>query len=347
MKNINAALLSFGMSGHVFHAPFIHLHPGFTLLGAWERTTKKIQEFYPEVKSYESKEAVLDDPNVDLVVVNTPTYTHYEYTKKVLEAGKHAVVEKAFTTTTQEAEELRDLAKSKGLKLCVFQNRRWDSDFKTVKEVIQNGMIGEVVEATIGFLRYNPNLSPKTHKEKPSPGAGIMKDLGPHVIDQALDLFGMPKSVFADIAITRKDSEVDDYFDILLKYDAFRVHIKGGYFFREMGPSYILHGTKGSFLKSRGDVQEDQLKLNKKPDDDDYGIEPVVEEGLLHTEIEGKVIRKNIPTHTGNYKDYYEGVYQAIANGEPEPVTAQDGVNVMKIIDAAFESAEHKKVISF
>lgn len=346
MKTINAALLSYGMSGHVFHAPFIHLHPGFALLGAWERSTRKIQQHYPEVQSYASMEAILEDQQVDLVVVNTPTLTHYDYAKKALQAGKHVVVEKAFTSTTDEAIELKNIADKMGLKLAVFQNRRWDSDFSTVKQVIEQGLIGDVVEANFGFLRYAPQLSPKAHKEKPSGGAGILKDLGPHVIDQALLLFGMPQSVFADIAITRPHSEVDDYFDLLLGYEGFRVHLKGGYFFREPGASYVVHGSRGSFRKSRGDVQEEQLKAGMKPDDPQYGIEPESEEGLLHTVLDGKTIRKNIHTLPGDYKAYYEAVYQSIANHRPEPVSAQDGVNVMQIIDAAFASAKQGRRIS-
>ncbi|MEP0365392.1 MAG: Gfo/Idh/MocA family oxidoreductase [Cyclobacteriaceae bacterium] len=340
MKNINAALLSFGMSGQVFHAPFLDLHPGFTLLGSWERSTKRIANDYPGTKSYDSIEAVLSDPAVDLVVVNTPTYTHFEYAKKALKAGKHCVVEKAFTSTMAEAVELNQLAGSKNLKLSVFQNRRWDSDFLTVKEVVQKGLIGDVVEATFAFARYNPNLSPKTHKEKPSGGAGIVKDLGAHVLDQALHLFGMPKAVYANLAITREQSQVEDYFDILLLYDKMSVHAKGGYFFREPVPSYVVHGTKGSFLKSRGDVQEDQLKAGMKPRANEYGVEPRKEEGLLHTEIEGKVIKEKVRTHTGDFMKYYEGLYESIVEDKTEPVTSDDGINTMKVIDAAFESAE-------
>ena len=338
MKTISAALLSYGMSGQVFHAPFIHLHPGFTLLGSWERSAKKIQQHYPEVTSYASLEAVLSDERVDMVVVNTPNHTHYIYAKKVLEAGKHAVVEKAFTATTDQAIELKNIADKKGLKLFVCQNRRWDSDFGIVRRVIEQGLIGDVVEANFGFLRYAPELSPKAHKETPSEGAGILKDLGPHLIDQALFLFGMPLSVFADIAITRPHSEVDDYFDLSLIYQRFRVHLKGGYFFREPGPSYVIHGTRGTFTKSRGDVQEDQLKSGMQPDHPDYGREPDSEEGFLHTELDGKIIREHVRTPAGDYKIFYEGIYQAIVNDQAPPVSAQDGVRIMKIIEAAIDS---------
>lgn len=344
MKKIKTALLSYGMSGKVFHAPFIALHSGFELVGSWERNKKLIQEDYPNVKSYSTFEALLDDA-VDLVIVNTPTETHYEYTKKVLMAGKHAIVEKAFTTTVAEAQELKALAEEKGLKLAVFQNRRWDSDFKTVQKIISDGLLGKIVEAEFHFDRYNPNLSPKQHKETANSGAGILKDLGPHLIDQALCLFGLPQSVFADIRITRAHSLVDDYIDILLYYPDFRVRLKSGYFVREAIPSFIVHGKKGSFLKARGDVQEDDLKLGKKPNLDSWGKEAKSKEGILHTEINDDVLKENVPTLQGNYYDFFDGVYNSISNNTSEPVTAQDGVHVMRVIEAAIQSSEQRKAI--
>ncbi|WP_281336726.1 Gfo/Idh/MocA family oxidoreductase [Flavobacterium eburneipallidum] len=346
MKKINTALLSYGMSGKVFHAPFIALHPGFELLGSWERSKKLIQEDYPEVKSYETLESVLEDKSIDLVIVNTPNSTHFEYTKKVLLAGKHALVEKAFTTTVAEAQELNALAKEKGLKLTVFQNRRWDSDFKTVKKIFDEGVLGEIVEAEFHFDRYNPILSPKAHKEIASAGSGVLKDLGPHIIDQALSLFGLPNAVFADIRITREHSIVDDYLDILLYYSDFRVRLKAGFFVREPNPSYVIHGKKGSFLKSRGDVQEDELKLGKKPNLTTWGFEQEGYEGLLHTEVDGKIIREKVPTLRGNYYHFFDGLYQAIANHAPEPVTAQDGVHTLQIIEAAIQSNKQGKIIN-
>jgi len=345
MQKIKTALLSYGLSGKVFHAPFLELHPGFELLGSWERTKKLIQEDYPEVISYPSLEAILVDPSVDLVVVNTPIDSHFEYTKKVLLAGKHALVEKAFTATLAEAQELEALAKEKELKLIVFQNRRWDSDFKTVKKVVDDKLLGEIVEAEFHFDRYNPILSPKVHKETVNSGSGIMKDLGPHIIDQTLFLFGLPNAVFADIRSIRAHSVIDDYFDILLYYPDLRVRLKAGFFVREPYPSYVIHGKKGSFLKYRGDVQEDEMKLGKKPNLTTWGTEKEGNEGLLHTEIDGKIIKEKVPTLQGNYYDFFDGVHQAIANNKPEPVTAQDGVNVMQIIEAAYLSHKLKKII--
>lgn len=346
MQKIKTALLSYGMSGKVFHAPFVTLHPGFELIGSWERSKKLIQEDYPGVKSYPTLESVLEDESIEFVIVNTPTVTHFEFAKNVLLAGKHALVEKAFTTTVAEAEELNALAKETGLKLIVFQNRRWDSDFKTVQKIVSEGSLGEIVEAEFHFDRYNPILSPKIHKETVNSGAGTLKDLGPHIIDQALCLFGMPNAIFADIRITREHSVVDDYFDILLFYPDFRVRLKAGFFVREPNPSYVVHGKTGSFLKSRGDVQEDELKLGKKPNLTDWGTEKAGNEGLLHTEKDGKIIREKVPTLQGNYYDFFDGVYQAIANDKLEPITAEDGINVMRIIENAFLSNSQKKMIN-
>ena len=344
MKTIKAALLSYGMSGKVFQAPFLELHPGFELVGSWERSKKLIQEDYPHVKSYASIDEILAD-DVDLVVVNTPIDTHFEYTKKVLEAGKHAIVEKAFTSTVAEAEELAALAKSNGVKLAVFQNRRWDSDLKTVRQVLVDGSLGEIVEAEFHFDRYNPQLSRKQHKETVNSGSGILKDLGPHIIDQALYLFGFPKAVFADIRITRENSVVDDWIDIVLFYPDFRVRLKAGFFVREPNPAYVLHGKRGSFLKHRGDVQEDDLKVMKKPNLDTWGTEPKEKEGYLHTEKEGQLIQDTIPTLQGNYYDFFDGVYNAIVNDTIEPVTAEEGASVMRIIEAAIQSSQEKKVV--
>lgn len=345
MQTVGVALLSFGMSGRVFHAPFIEAHPGLTLVGSWERSNKSIQQFYPQAKSYASLESLLADERVDLVIVNTPTYTHYELTKKVLEAGKHAVVEKAFTATAAEAMELKALAEKMNSKLSVFQNRRWDSDFKTVKHIVDRGVLGNLVEVSFSYDRFNPTLSPKLHKETPRPGAGVVHDLGPHLIDQALYLFGMPEAVFADISITRPASRVYDYFEILLYYPSWRVRLRAGYFVREPAPSYIIHGTKGSFLKTRADVQEADLQAGKKPLNPDWGVEPKQEQGLLHTEVDGKIIRERIESLPGNYMEYYEGIYQALVHDKQLPVTALDGLQVMRVIDAAFASSEEKRVI--
>ncbi|MFN6571256.1 Gfo/Idh/MocA family oxidoreductase [Dendronalium sp. ChiSLP03b] len=346
METVNTALCSYGLSGKVFHAPFINLHPGFQLIGSWERSKKLIQEDYPDVKSYLSLEALLADDKVELVVVNTPTDTHYEYTKQALLADKHIVVEKAFTTTVAEAKELNELAQKKGKKLSIYQNRRWDSDFQTVKKIIQEGLLGDIVEAELHFVRYKPTLSHRQHTKVPESGTGIIKDLGPHIIDQALHLFGMPDAVFADMRITRQASQIDDYFESILYYDKLRVKLKAGFLVREPVPSYIIHGTKGSFLKSRADAQEDKLRTGMKPNTSDWYTEPENEYGLLHTEKDGKVIREKVKSSQGSYLGYYDAMYKSIVDNQPIAVTAEDGINVMRIIEAAIKSSNEQKVIA-
>ncbi len=346
MPVIKTAILSFGMSGRVFHAPFIALNPGFELAGIWERTKSESLEFYPNIKIYRSLDEILNDESIELVIVNTPTNTHYEYSKKVLLAGKHAVVEKAFTTSIAEAIELEELARSVNKKISVYQNRRWDSDFKTVRKIIEEGWLGNIVEAEIHYDRYRVALSAKLHKEIPGPGAGVLNDLGPHLVDQAICLFGMPLAVYADIRITRPNSLVDDYFELLLNYSDKVVRLKASCLVREPFPSYIIHGLKGSFHKSRTDVQETALLANQKPNLPNWGVEPIVERGYLHTEKDGNIIREKVPTEIGNYGTYYALVEKAIRENKEMPVTAQEGIQVMKIIEAAFKSSELKKQIS-
>ena len=345
MQPIKTALLSYGMSGRVFHAPFISLHQGFELAGAWERSKKTIQQHYPGTISYNSLEEILNDATIGLVIVNTPTYTHFEYASKALLAGKHVVVEKAFTSTVAEAEELKKIAAEKNKKIAVFQNRRWDSDFSTVKEIVDNSLLGSINEAEFHFDRFKIELSPKQHKETPNSGSGILKDLGPHIIDQSLYLFGMPKAVFADIRITRPHSVVDDYFDILLYYPTVRVRLKAGYIVKEPLPSYIVHGTKGSFIKTRADVQETLLQKGLKPGTIEWGSEPAGEEGLLVTDNEGQTVKEKVVAKNGNYMNFYTGVYLALTQNIAMPVTVDDGINVIRIIEAAIKSNAEKTVI--
>ncbi len=345
MRVIKTALLSYGMSGKVFHAPFIASHPGFQLVGAWERSKRMITAEYPGAKSYGSLEQVLADSQIDLIVVNTPTHTHADFAAKALQAGKHVIVEKAFTTNTAEALALSRIAAESGKKLSVFHNRRYDSDFKTVRKVIADGLLGDLVEVLIAYERYNPMLSPKAHRETPGPGAGNLMDLGPHCVDQALTLFGMPEAIFADVRACRQGSQVDDYFDILLYYGKLRVRLKSSYLVREAGPGFILHGTKGSFLKRRSDVQETQLKQGMKPDAVGFGIEPPSLYGLLHTEVNGNVNRETIQSLPGNYGGYYDGMHASIMENAPVPVSPEEATNVMRILDAAIESNRRKTVV--
>ena len=345
MTPINTALCSFGMSGWVFHAPFIHFNPGFNFYAVWERSKNLAEKKYPGVKTYRQLEDMLADDSVELVIVNTPNYTHYEYAKKVLLAGKHAIVEKPFTVTVDEGIELITLAGKQDRKLSVYQNRRYDSDFKILKKVVANEWLGEITEAEMHFDRFKDELSPKQHKEIPGPGNGILYDLGSHLIDQALQLFGMPLQIFADIQVARPISRVDDYFELLFYYKKLRVRLKASLAVREALPGYILHGLKGSFIKQRTDVQETLLQAGISPGISDWGTEPSLEMGLLHTEKDGEIIREFVHSEQGNYGEYYDCIYQAIRHEKPLPVTAEEGLLVIKIIEAAYKSNHAKCVL--
>jgi predicted dehydrogenase len=348
MIPVKTALLSFGMSGKVFHAPFLHLNPGFELYGIWEREKNLSKALYPDVRVYRSFEEILNDPAVELVVVNTPNYTHYEYTKAVLRAGKHAVVEKPFTVTVEEGLELASLAMEVGRKIAVYQSRRYDSDSKTVKKVVEEGWLGDIVEAEFHYDRYTVALSPKVHKETPGPGRGLLFDLGSHLLDQVLQLFGMPEAVFADIGIIRPISKVDDYMELLLHYPArrnLRVRLKSSYLVREPIPAIGLYGTLGTFLKPKADPQEQRLLAGAMPEGDDWGVEPDSGKGLLHTERDGKLIREYIPSLRGDYGEFYETLYEAIRNNKPVPVTAEEGTDIIRVIAAAYKANELKKMI--
>jgi predicted dehydrogenase len=345
MQKIKTALCSFGMSGWVFHAPFIAAHPGFDLYAVWERTKNLAQEKYPSVKNFRSLEDMLADENIELVIVNTPSITHFDFAKQVIEAGKHLVVEKPFTPAVAEAVILIELAEKKKIKLAVYQNRRYDSDYRTVKKILDEGWLGNMVDARIHYDRYTPELSYKVHKETPTAGVGSLYDLGSHLVDQALQLFGMPVSVSADIAAFRPGSKVADYFDLKLFYPTHRVSLRSSYYVREALPGYIFHGTKGSFIKPKTDVQEADLLAGKMPGTADWGTEPERERGLLHTEKDGKIIREYIPSLQGNYMDFYDGMFNAIRNDKPVPVSATEGMQVISIIEAAIKSNAERKVI--
>jgi len=343
MKQINTALCSFGMSGLVFHAPFLHANPGFNLYAVWERSKRAAATVYPAIRSFDTLEEMLADQAIDLVIVNTPNHTHFDFAKKALLAGKHVLVEKSFTVTVSEAESLMAIAKESGKQLAVFQNRRYDSDFKTVKKIVEEGLLGDLIEAEFHFDRYKKELSPKQHKETAIPGAGLLHDLGPHLIDQAIYLFGMPSSVSGSIRTVRPGSLVNDYFDISLFYPTLSLRLRSSLLVKEILPAYILNGSRGSFIKERADVQEDILKAGIKPGTAGWGMEPETARGILNIETG----RSHIDSLPGNYMEFYNGLYEAIVNDKKLPVTAADGLNVMRVIEAVLESDKTKATVSF
>jgi len=347
MQIIKTGICSYGMSGKLFHAPFIGNHPGFELSAIVERHNNDSRERYPQSKLYRSVEELLADDSIQLIVVNTPTHLHFENVKAALMAGKNVVVEKPFTITVKEAEELRDLAGRKNLFLSIYQNRRYDGDYWAVRNVIEKKLLGDLREVEIRYDRYRPSYGGKPHKEGDLPGAGIIYDLSPHLVDQALQLFGWPQALFADVWKMREDVVPPDYFEILFYYPKLRVRLKATCIARETIPAYSLHGMKGSFLQQRSDLQEVQLNAGAVPSLDSWCPPPAQPDGLLHTEINGEIVHSHLTSTPGNYMGYYDDVYKALTGDAPNPVPAEDGIKTIRIITAALQSAREGRVIYF
>jgi predicted dehydrogenase len=341
LQHISTAVISHGISARTFHIPFIQTHPGFNLKMIMERNGNSASLKYPDISVVRTFEEVLADPEIDLVVICSPNTTHFPYAKAALLAGKHVIVEKPFTNTTAEARELVEIAQRTGKTCAVYQNRRYVADFLTMQKIIADGLIGEPREFFAHYDRYRPD--PRTYglwREESLPGSGIFYDLGPHLIDQALVLFGMPQFIRADIRSMKAYSRVDDYFDVRLEYENLIVTLHASMLVREMGPRYMLHGTKGSFIKSGEDPQEELLKSGQMPDTLDWGKEPEENWGLLHSEVDEKIIREKYPSLQGGYNLFYENVYQAVMNGAPLQEPPEDGLKVIRIIELAFESSK-------
>lgn len=344
-KPIVTAIASYGMSGSVFHAPLLTAHPGFVFYRVLERSAKGCRSRYPDVISAARFEELIADPAVELVIVNTPDATHFELCRAALEAGKHVVVEKPFALNAGEAALLAELAGRNGRMLCVFQNRRWDSDFMTVKQLIGRRLLGRLVSFEAHFDRYRNYLQPGTWKEVRTSGAEILYNLGSHLIDQCYVLFGLPEAVWADIGIQRTDGAVDDFFTVRLRYQSLPVTLQASYLVREPGPRYILHGTQGSFLKWGTDPQEEHLKAGGVPGTPGWGVEETRFRGKLNTEFAGLHFTGRIESAPGNYLAFYDGIWAALREGGDQPVPLSDSVDVMRIIDAAILSNTLRKEV--
>ncbi|UYZ63496.1 Gfo/Idh/MocA family protein [Hymenobacter weizhouensis] len=320
---IQTGLLAYGLSGRVFHAPFLAAHPGFRLRAVVERSQQRAAADYPGLVSYGSVEELLHDSAIELVVVNTPSHTHFELAQQALQAGKHVLMEKPVCTSVAELTALFALARTVGRHVLAYQNRRWDSDFQLVRQVVESGQLGPLTEAHFRFDRYKLPLNTKQFKEDPAlRGSGLLYDLGPHVLDQALSLFGPPRRVRKTLAAHRPGSRVDDYFHLHLEYaGGLNVFVGGSLLVAAPGPAYALHGTGGSFTKTRADVQEAQLDHGLSPLDAAYGHEPAVAEGRLTLVAEdGTRTESAVAAPRGNYAALFEAVYQAVRHGQPFPV---------------------------
>ena len=325
------------MSGRIFQAPFLSTHPGFKLKAVAERSKKIMAASYPDIISYDSVEELLNDAEIELIVVNTPGYTHFNLAMQALKAGKHVLIEKPAVATVAQVEALYRLAHKKGLKVMVYQNRRWDSDFLAVKQVIESGRLGKLVEISIRFDRYNPKLSPKKFKEDAAlPPNGLVYDLGPHLIDQVISLFGRPLSFHKVMANHRENSDVIDYFNFHLAYpNQLNVYLTSSLLVGQPMPSFIVHGTLGSFIKDRVDVQEPQLDKGMLPTDPAYGQEPEGCEGrLVLIDADGKKQKETVPPLKGDYTHLFEAVYQSIRNNALYPISEEHIAWQVELLEA-------------
>lgn len=342
---LNVALCSYGMSGKVFHAPLISAEPGLYLHSILQRNEPTATADFPLVNIVKSFEEIIVNPDIHLVVVNTPNQLHYPMTKAALLAGKHVVVEKPFTLSVAEGNELIALAKSQKKILSVFQNKRLESDHLDVKNIIDSGALGRIVEVEWHYDRYRTNITHKKWKEEQGPGAGTWFDLGIHMVDSMLCLFGKPKGVYADMRSLRQAEASTDYFNSIFYYDDMRVILRSSTYVSEKGATVSLHGDKGSFLKFGQDVQESQLMRGvlpgmggwAHPGEDNYGV--------LHTQDHAVSNRILIPGHTGCYEQYYKNIVAAITGGKPLEFLPEQSLMGVELLLAGEESAKHQCLI--
>ncbi|SKB55341.1 Gfo/Idh/MocA family oxidoreductase [Dyadobacter psychrophilus] len=340
---LNVGLIGFGLSGRYFHSPFLSTNPGFKIKTVVERSKNEAQEFDPNIGNARSVEELLSDESIDLVFICTPNDTHFPYAMDALENGKHVVIEKPFSATEEEARQLVALAEQKGLILTAYQNRRWDSDFLTIKKLIAEDKLGDIVEYECRYDRFRPVVPTESWKEKSVPVGGNLYNLGPHLIDQALVLFGEPLTVTAEIRSVRPNSEIDDYFDVRLGYADKLVIVKSSLMVYENFLRYNLHGTKGSFIKGGLDPQEETLRKNILPTEKPWGVEPENRWGKLYSEDFTGIIE----SEAGDYAPFYQNVYDAIVNGAGLAVKPAEIIRTTRVIDLAFQSSREKQVMTY
>lgn len=343
-KPIVTALLAYGMSGKLFHAPFVNLNPGFDFKGVLEHNTKRVNADYPDVKSYNTLEEILEDPEIELIIINTPSNTHVDYSRKALLAGKDILVEKPFAPSSAEAKEIFDLGRKLDRKVMVYQNRRFSSDFAITRDIIKSGKLGELIEVHFRYDRYRAAIGPKVFKETPLPAAGIVYDLAAHLLDQVICILGKPLSFNKVTGIFRKNSQVDDYGHIHLIYPKqVNVFITTSMLVADPQPGIIIHGTQGSFVKAFCDKQEEQLIAGMKPDAPDFGKEDAGNEGklsLMNENCEKTV--ELVPSVIGKYMDLFDAVIQTIRNGTEFPVKEDEVLAQIEILESEADNMRFK-----
>ena len=346
-RPIKTAIASYGMSGQVFHGPSLKVNSGFDVVQILERSKTLSKGLFPEVEIVQTYNEIIENPEVELVIVNTPDALHYEMAKQAIEAGKHLVVEKPLAQKSSEAEELVNLANKKGVVFTVYQNRRWDGDFRTVQKIMEEAKFGRLIEFESHFDRYRTYIAPNTWKEEGDEYSGVLYNLGSHMVDQAYVLFGMPKAVTAHLRIVRKVGVVSDYYDIRLEYDGFAALLKCSYLVKDAGPRYTIHGEYGTFYKSGIDPQEEMLKAGHLPNEEDWGTEPIEDWGTLFYEEDGEDLEELVETFPGDYTLFYDNVYNAIRSGAELEVKPEQAVDVLKILEACLQSDKERRTVIF
>ncbi|WP_336795501.1 oxidoreductase [Erwinia aphidicola] len=340
---IRVGLVGYGFASKTFHAPLISGTAEMELAAVSSSDAGKVHADWPSVQVVSDPQALFDDPTLQLIVIPTPNDTHFPLAKAALNAGKHVVVDKPFTVTLSQARELDALAKAKGLLLSVFHNRRWDSDFLTLKALLADGTLGDVRYFESHFDRFRPTVQQRWREQKGA-GSGIWYDLGPHVIDQALQLFGSPVAITLDAAELRPGAQTTDYFHCTLTYPQRRVVLHASMLVAAQSARYQVHGTKGSFVKFGLDPQEDALKSGARPPQEDWGYD--MRDGVLTLAEGDAMVEKSLLTIPGNYPAYYAGIRDAINGVGENPVQAEEAIQVMELIELGLQSAEKRQTLS-
>lgn len=344
-KTVNTAILGYGKSAKNFHVPLLKSVPGFKVTSVLQRSKDDALDDFKDITIARNLKDLLKDDSIDLVIVTTPNHLHYEQAFDCLSADKHVVVEKPFTITTEQSEKLIRLAREKERVLTVFQSRRWDGDYLTLKKIIGGGRLGTLLEFESNYNRFRRLKKEEVWKETEIDGSGILYDLSPHLIDQTLQLFGLPEHIYADIKHQR-NGKADDWFRIDLFYSKLKVTLKAGMLVSDPTPRFILRGDQGAYIKYGMDVQEEQLASGMLPDQKGWGVEPDSNHGILYTNVDGYVQEETVETLSGNYADFYNGLRDAIVNKEDPPVDPESAKNVIKIIERAIQSSQQKRALS-
>jgi predicted dehydrogenase len=352
-RTLKIGLMGYGFAGATFHAPVIE-HCGapadapsvpYARVAAIATSQPEhARADYPAAEIMADLDGLIASGNVDCIVIATPNDTHYALAAKVLAAGKHVVVDKPVTLTAAEARTLARLAREHGVLFAPFHNRRWDGDFMTVRDLVEGGMLGRIVHFESHFDRFRPQVRQRW-REEASRGGGLLFDLGPHLIDQALALFGAPESIFATVKQHRDQASAPDYVHLLLGYADKEVVLHASALAAIEPPRFAVHGTRGSYVKAGLDTQEDQLKAGLRPGQDGFGGGNAA--GTLRA-LEGeREVERVVPTRDGAYVEFYRALAEAITHGAPFPVSAQDAVDVMTVIELANESAREGRRLPF